>query len=143
MSETKTKFTLHFDGACKGNPGKGGYGGIIRSYSEGYKPLTILTYNGNIEYCTNNYSEYSGLLSGLKNALIYKIQNIDVYGDSQLVIKQMNGEYNVNSDNLVSLYNECKELEKQFEYIKFHYVPRKQNSIADSLANKGLSGNIE
>jgi len=129
-------FSLYFDGACRGNPGRGGYGGIIKTVNE--PQSTVLTYNGAIDYCTNNYSEYTALLNGLKNALFYKIQSINVYGDSQLVIKQMNGDYKINSENLKPLYDECKELANQFEKITFNYIPRKQNKTADELANQGL-----
>lgn len=130
-------FSLFFDGASKGNPGKGSYGGAL------YKDNTLLfTYCNIIDGdCTNNYAEYSGLLHGLQYALKYNITTIKVYGDSQLILRQMTGQYQVKSETLRPLYEKCKELESYFELIQFEHIPRNENSLADSLANQALDLN--
>jgi len=132
-------FSLFFDGASRGNPGKGSYGGAL------YKDETLLfTYGSIIEGdCTNNYAEYSGLLNGLQYALEYNITSIKVFGDSQLILRQMTGQYQVKSETLRPLYEKCKELESHFEFIEYNHVPRKENSLADSLANKALDTNTK
>lgn len=124
-------YKLFFDGACKKNPGPGSYGFVIYTPSKdkitGYKKL-----EGTV---TNNIAEYNGLLNGMKKALELGIKNIEIYGDSQLVIKQMKGEFKVKNKNLMIIYNNIKEYEKSFEKITYFQVERELNSVADSLAN--------
>ena len=133
-SNFNTPFVLHFDGCSKGNPGPAGAGAVI--------------YKDNVEYwssCytvgkhfTNNYAEYCGLLLGLRGAISHNITHLLVKGDSMLVIKQMRGEYKVQSDLLKQLINEAMDLTKHFSYIDFEHVYRDKNTRADELANFGL-----
>jgi ribonuclease HI len=130
-------YKLYFDGASRGNPGKASYGGVI-----------ILAYGDNTElttYCgllpkgsSNNVAEYVGLLEGLKKATHLCIDELEVYGDSKLVINQMNGEWQVKHPNMKILYEQCKVLEKSFISITYNHVERKYNKRADALANSAL-----
>lgn len=127
--------TVYFDGASKGNPGVAGAGAVL--------------YDGDIEVysesvfvgpkATNNVAEYTGLLTGLRAALQLGKTNIIVKGDSDLIIKQMNGKYQVKSPNLVKLYEEAKNLVAQFEKVTFIHVYRNLNKRADELANLACS----
>ena len=87
---------------------------------------------------TNNESEYTGLLFGMKEALRRGIQKIDVYGDSEVVIKQMRGDYKVKSPTLKILYDEAKSAEAQMIDVKYIHVYRDKNTRADELSNLGL-----
>lgn len=135
FKEIEDTYILNFDGCCKGNPGPGGAGAVL--YKNDKEIWCDFMFVG--EKVTNNISEYTGLLMGLE--FVTKESNIKsliIKGDSLLVIKQMNGEYKVNSDNIKSLYLKAKEYEKKFETIKYIHIYRKDNKRADELSNKGL-----
>lgn len=129
-------YKLYFDGCSKGNPGKAGAGAVI--YKNNMEVFSISIFVGEKE--TNNVAEYNGLLIGLKEAIKLNIKELEVNGDSQLVIKQMKGEYEVRAPALVKLYTEAKILKKYFNKITFNHVYRKDNKRADELSNQGLGG---
>lgn len=132
--ENSFEYVLKFDGCSKGNPGPAGAGAVL------YYNDREIWYNrkfvGRKE--TNNYAEYCGLLLGLNEALRENIRELKVCGDSQLVIKQMKGEYKLKSENLYPLYTEAKSMEKQFDKIVYEHIYRQYNSRADELANAAL-----
>jgi ribonuclease HI len=130
-----TSHTLFFDGCCKGNPGPGGAGAVLFD-AEGNEIWSQSVYVG--DKTTNNIAEYTGLVIGLQEARKKEIAHLSVKGDSLLAIKQMRGEYKVNSVNIKGLFLQAKELEKQFKIITFSHVYRKDNSRADALSNEGL-----
>jgi len=127
-------YTLYFDGCSKGNPGKAGAGYVI--YKETDEIAYKSVYVGDKE--TNNKAEYSGLYEGLLCAIENNITRLHVKGDSNLVIKQMKGEYKVKSENILRIYQDTHKLCEQFEEITFEHVYRKDNQRADHLANLGL-----
>jgi ribonuclease HI len=129
------KYKLQFDGCSKSNPGIAGAGAVIYKFAE--EISAKIQFVGNNE--TNNVAEYTGLIIGLKEAINLGIKEIDVEGDSMLVIKQMKGEYKVKSSNLINLYNEAKLLEKEFDIIKFKHIYRENNKRADELSNLAIS----
>ena len=134
MTSIFQEYVLNFDGCCKGNPGPGGAGAVI--YHNGHEIWNGCSFLG--KNVTNNMAEYSGLIIGMREAARLDIQNLVVKGDSQLVIRQMLGQYKVNSENLINLHNEAKDLEKYFDTIIYKHVYRKDNARADELANLGL-----
>ena len=127
-------FTMYFDGCSKFNPGPSGAGACI--FCSGKEVWGSSIFVGNRE--TNNVAEYNGLILGLKKATEMKIKSLIVYGDSLLVIKQMNNQYKVSSENLIPLFTEAQELKKKFDTILFVHVYRTQNKRADELSNLGL-----
>ncbi len=129
----KTEYTLNFDGASRGNPGPAGIGAVI--FYNGEEIWASCQYIG---IKTNNQSEYSALILGLKEALSRDIKCLYVYGDSQLVINQINGIYKVKNSGLQSLYQEVQELKTQFDIITFTHVYREFNKRADYLSNMAL-----
>jgi ribonuclease HI len=133
-SKHPENYVLFFDGCCKGNPGPGGAGAVI--YNNGVEIWADCAFVG--KKVTNNIAEYTGLIVGLKQAAKVGIKNLAVNGDSQLVIKQMNGVYKVSSENLIELYKTAKQLEKLFDIISYNHVYRKDNKRADALSNDGL-----
>lgn len=128
------QYILYFDGCSKGNPGLGGAGAVL------YKDHLEIWGSSQMvgKYVTNNVAEYSGLIMGLKEVCSRNIKNIIVRGDSQLVIKQMRGEYKVNSKSLEEYYKQAKLLEKDVENIIFEHVYRDKNKRADELSNIAL-----
>ena len=125
---------MYFDGCSKGNPGPSGCGSVI--FSSGKEIWGSSIFVGERE--TNNVAEYNGLLLGLKKAIEMNIKRLIVYGDSLLVIKQMNNQYKVSSERLLPLFNEAQELKSEFDMILFVHVYRTQNKRADELSNMGL-----
>jgi len=129
---------LEFDGACRGNPSDYiGIGCII------YNNEKILHdkseyFTSNIVGGTNNVAEYKALIEGLRLAIQNNITNILVKGDSQLIINQMTGKYKVKADKLIPLYNDAKDLERQFTDISYQHIKREFNKQADKLANLAL-----
>lgn len=127
-------FIMNFDGCSKGNPGLAGVGAVIYC-------LDDEIWSGSLflgKYITNNQSEYNGLIFGLQQAIDMNIKTLLVKGDSQLVINQMIGKYNCNSENIIELYNKAKELEKKFENIYYVHILRNFNKRADQLSNDAI-----
>ena len=127
-------YTLFFDGCSKGNPGKAGAGAVI--YKNNTEIYSKSFYVGDKE--TNNIAEYTGLIIGLTEAINLKIKKLNVKGDSELIIKQMNDEYKVKSTNILQLFKNAKKLTELFNEITFNHVYRNNNTRADELANNAL-----
>jgi ribonuclease HI len=132
--QTLETYKLAFDGCSKGNPGKAGAGAVI--YEGAAELWSDARYVGDKE--TNNVAEYTGLIMGLHEALRRNIARLLVQGDSELIIKQMKGEYAVKSDNIRNYHATAKGLAAQFKWIEFRHVYRKDNKRADELSNQGL-----
>lgn len=127
------EYVLNFDGSSKGNPGLAGAGMVI--YKNNQEIWSSCKFLG----CkTNNQSEYSALILGLKAALSQDIDSLCVLGDSLLVINQVNGVFKVNSELLRELHTEVIELRAKFKYIEFNHVYREFNKCADELSNLAL-----
>ena len=125
---------LYVDGAARGNPGLAGAGVVLRD-DQGNVLKELSSFLG--ENLTNNKAEYSALLLGLELAKQYA-KNVKVYSDSQLMVRQMIGEYRVKNKNLIPLYLEARNLVQTFDSVEFHHIERSQNKLADKLANKGI-----
>ena len=132
--EDENVYTLFFDGCSKGNPGKSGAGAVL--YKNNIEIWSKAHYIG--DKLTNNYAEYMGLIIGLQEAVKQNISTLQVKGDSLLVIRQMKGEYKVNSENILELYKLAKNLTLFINNIEFSHVYRKDNKRADALSNEAL-----
>ncbi len=124
---------LFFDGACRGNPGPMAIGVVLMENGRKIKEISKRVGTG-----TNNIAEWKALIEGFKLARAYGCRELEVRGDSQLIIKQISGEFRVKSDNLVPLFKEALELCKGFEELTFKWVRREENSYTDALSNKAL-----
>ena len=129
--------SLYFDGCSKGNPGPAGIGAVICKNDN-----EISQCSENIGIKTNNESEYCALIIGLETAVKLNIKALCVYGDSLLVINQVNNIWNVKNEKLFKLYEKVVVLKGLFNYIIFTHVYRSNNKRADQLANFGLTKNI-
>ena len=132
------EYTLFFDGGCVPNPGRGGAGAVLYQKDEEIWNTSGLV--GLNE--TNNTAEYTGLIWGLTEAKNRNIKNIIIKGDSLLVIKQMKGEYKVNSAQIKILYDKAKNISDNFQNIEFIHVRRENNKRADELSKQGYKSLI-
>lgn len=127
------KLEIFTDGACSGNPGPAAIGVVIKNQNK-----TIKEISRSIGQGTNNIAEYSALIHGLKAALELKADELLVRTDSELMYKQIIGDYKVKHENIKPLFEEVKNLVGGFKQVEFKHVPREQNSEADKLACLGL-----
>jgi ribonuclease HI len=127
-------YVLHFDGCSKGNPGVAGAGAVL--YEDGQEIYAKSVFVGENE--TNNVAEYTGLLIGMQAVAERGIRKLVVRGDSQLIIRQMLGEYKVKSPGLLALYQQAKTMETNFQSVTYQHIYRDQNARADALSNEGL-----
>lgn len=123
---------LYVDGASFGNPGPSGIGVVLIVDDE-----TVVTKSGDVGYGTNNQAEYRALLDGLDEASSRGITELTVRSDSQLLVKQMLGEYKVKNKGLQLLRNEAEALCGRFDRVRFEHVRREFNEVADELAKAG------
>ena len=128
------KARLSTDGGARGNPGPAAYGYVLES-EDGH----VLDARGEtIGIATNNVAEYSALVAGLKKALELGVTELDVVSDSELLVKQMRGEYKVKNEALRELNREASELAANLEKVAYTAVRRAHNELADSLVNEAL-----
>jgi ribonuclease HI len=125
---------LWTDGAARGNPGPAGIGAILKS-SAGEVLYTGSEYLG---HTTNNVAEYKALILGLLGALQHGVGSIEVRADSELLIKQLKGEYRVKNAGLKPLFEQAKQLISRFSAVKLTHIRRELNGEADKLANLGI-----
>ena len=126
--------TLQFDGGSRGNPGPAGVGVVLRA-QDGTPLVTLGRFIGR---ATNNVAEYKALITALEQAKQLGATKIIVRGDSELIIKQMRGEYRVKHPDLRPLYEEAQSLLRQFAKSKIEHNYREDNTLADKLANLAM-----
>ena len=129
-----TQFIANSDGACRGNPGASALGVIIKTPTGQVVKQICRT----LGHMTNNQAEYSAVIAALEEALKLGATELLLSADSELVVKQLNGQYRVKNAALAPLFARVKALEPKFKSIKYRYVPRERNRDADALANKAL-----
>jgi ribonuclease HI len=124
---------VYFDGASRGNPGPGAIGWVIVT-SDGI----VAEGSDTIGRTTNNRAEYEALVRALETAAEYGFDEVDVRGDSELIVKQVRGEYDTNNPELRERRVRVRELLDRFDRWSLEHVPREINDRADSLANEAL-----
>jgi ribonuclease HI len=126
--------TAHIDGGARGNPGPAGFGVVVRD-AEGKVLAEISEFLG---HRTNNVAEYSALLAALEFARDHGHPSLRVMSDSELLVKQMKGQYKVNSPDLRPLFEQARRLASGLKYFDIRHVFREQNRDADKLANLAM-----
>jgi ribonuclease HI len=126
--------TAHCDGGARGNPGPAGYGAEIT----GPNGAVIAELSEYLGHRTNNYAEYSGLLASLQYALDHHHPRLRVISDSELMVKQIQGKYKVNSPDLKPLWQEAKNRIARLEAFEITHALRHKNKAADALANQAM-----
>ena len=127
-------FEIRVDGASRGNPGQAGAGAVIRD-PQGKVVRELRRYLG---VMTNNMAEYSAIVMALAEAKAMGVSEVEVFADSELMVKQLTGKYRVKSPDLKPLYDEASSLLKGFTRCKIVHVYREENSLADKLANEAI-----
>lgn len=139
MAEAPKQWLLMVDGAARGNPGEAGCGAVIAD-ENGVVVKELSRYLGRT---TNNVAEYEGLLMGLEALLKLGQKHIVVQSDSQLPVRQLNGEYRVRDEKLKVLFAQATRLLRQFGSYRIVHVRREMNKLADRLANRGIDQAIK
>ena len=128
------KARLFTDGGARGNPGPAAYGFVLEA-DDG----TVLAAEGApIGVATNNVAEYRALLAGLEKALELHVPEVEVVSDSELLVKQMTGEYRVKNEALRTLSLEATRLARRIGKVSYTAVRREHNELADRLVNEAL-----
>ena len=127
------QFQLFVDGAANLQEKTAGIGGHIqRNGEELYRFAEFLPDS------TNNEAEYSAMIRGLKAALDLNLSEIEVFADSELVVRQINGQYKVKHENMIPLHRKAKQLLGKFQSWSVTHIPREKNKLADQLSKEGL-----
>ncbi|HEY3627600.1 MAG TPA: ribonuclease HI family protein [Terracidiphilus sp.] len=127
-------FTAHCDGGSRGNPGPAGFGAVIED-PQGRVAARLSEFLGKQ---TNNYAEYSGLVAVLKWASTHGLKRLRVVSDSELMVKQMKGQYKVTNPGLRPLWEEARRLARTFDVFEITHTLRAGNAEADRLANEAM-----
>lgn len=127
------KAQIFTDGAARGNPGPAGIGVVIKSGGK-----TILEVSDYIGKTTNNVAEYLALIRGLEEALLLGAKEAECFSDSELLVKQIQGEYKVKNEGLSPLFHHLQSLMVKFKKFSITHKAREENKHADALANRGI-----
>jgi len=125
---------IHCDGVSRGNPGLAAIGATIRDE----QGSLVARISQKIGVTTNNQAEYRAVIAALKEAMRLGARRIELNSDSELVVKQIKGEYRVKKAALRPLYQQVKQLQDCLESFTVNHIPRQQNAEADRLANSAL-----
>jgi ribonuclease HI len=130
----KGRLILYADGGARGNPGPAGAGACLED-GEGHVIAEVCEYLGET---TNNVAEYSALRLGLQEALKHRPASLKIRLDSQLIVRQLDGSYQVKQPHLQELHREVRALLEKFPHYEIEHIPREQNERADRLANQAM-----
>ena len=130
--EEDNKITLYIDGAADLHSKTAGIGGVIYDSDE-----EIFSFSEYLHDSTNNEAEYGALIAGLNHLMKLNLLSPTIYSDSELIVKQVNGEYRVKNARMITLYNEVINLLSSFNSWSLIHVLRDKNKVADKLANEG------
>lgn len=125
---------VFIDGASRGNPGEAGFGVHVEAEDGGQ----VAGFYGYLGTASNNVAEYEALLHALRWALRHGLTRLEVFSDSELVVRQMNGQYKVKHPDMVPRHREAQTLLRRFERARVAHVRREQNKHADRLANQAV-----
>jgi len=133
-ADSQDVLVAYIDGGARGNPGPAGFG----CYLQDANGKCVAELNGFLGVRTNNFAEYSALLAALRYAVDNDFCDVQVVSDSELLVKQMKGQYKVNSPDLRPLWEEARQLTRKLDSFSIKHVLRHQNKEADRLANLAM-----
>lgn len=125
---------IYTDGVAEPNPGAAAIGGTIKDE----QGRLITTISQPIGHATNNQAEYRAIIAALEQAISLGASQVDIYSDSELVVRQIKGRYRVKNAALKALYRQVKRQQSLLEGFTITHIPREANTEADKLASKGL-----
>jgi ribonuclease HI len=128
------KARLSTDGGARGNPGPAAYGYVL----EADDGQLLAAHGEAIGTATNNVAEYRAVIAGLEKAVELGVDDLEVISDSELLVKQMRGEYKVKNATLRDLWTEAGELAEELRSVSYKAVRREHNELADRLVNEAL-----
>ncbi len=128
------KVVIHTDGAAEPNPGPAAIGATIKDE----RGRLIASMSRPIGRATNNQAEYRAIIAALEKALALGARQVELNSDSELVVRQIKGQYRVRKEALRPLYQRVKQLQSRLEGFTVRHIPRQQNREADKLANAAL-----
>lgn len=130
---------IFIDGASRGNPGPSGIGIVFCDENKNVVKK-LFKFIGNT---TNNMAEYTALIYAMQEALIDRYENVRIKSDSELMTKQLTGEYKVKNDNIRFYYEQFLHISRGFNKIEIMFIDRRDNSLADKLANKAIDSRLD
>ena len=133
------RITIYIDGAARNNPGPAAIGGVIL----GPDNNELERYSVFVGERTNNQAEYLSLIEALKRAKKYRPGVVEVRSDSELIVKQLSGDYRVRNKELKDLYEKALELIREFKNFRIIHIPRSENEVADRLCNLALDAALK
>lgn len=128
-----SRFTVHFDGGSRGNPGPAGIGVVLRDGGD-----VVAKVGETIGVATNNVAEYRALLRGIELATEHGATELELIGDSELVVQQVGGGWKIKNAGLKELNEEVKRALRELDSWSICHIPRKENAEADRLVNQAL-----
>ncbi len=128
------EFFIYADGASRGNPGEAGAGAVISDV----RGRTLKEVKCFLGMTSNNVAEYRALILSLEKALELGARSVSIFLDSELVVRQIRGEYRVREPHLKTLHQKAEEILNQFSYYRIVHIPREENRRADQLANEAI-----
>ncbi len=134
LPKNLNRLRVYSDGAARGNPGPSGAGAVLVD-PRGRVVERLGKYLG---VQTNNVAEYTALILGLQRARELGVDEVEVFADSELMIRQLGGRYQVKSPSLRPLYEQARGLHNEFSRFKLVHVPREMNAAADEMSNKAI-----
>jgi len=135
MSEQNLSVIIHTDGGARGNPGPAGAGFVIVDAADDQPIFEGGLFLGR---ATNNVAEYKGVIGALRVASRLGASRVTLQSDSQLLVRQINGQYRVKNAGLKPLYEQAKQLQAGFDSCEFRHVRREENTDADRLVNQAI-----
>jgi ribonuclease HI len=130
---------IYTDGGARGNPGPAGSGAVIKFlHEDGAEGEVLAALHAYIGETTNNQAEYQAIILGLQKAQELGAQRVDLFMDSELAVKQLNGEYKVKNPGIAKKFLEVYRLLQGFQHVSIRHVPREQNREADALVNAAI-----
>lgn len=129
--------TLHTDGGARGNPGPAGIGFVLA-----IKDQAKILHGSYIGETTNNQAEYQALVAGMKRAIEENVSDLACFLDSELVVKQLKGEYKIKNEELKPLAAQVNKLKRDFSAVTFTHVRREKNKEADALVNQAIDRHV-
>jgi len=132
------KVRIYTDGGARGNPGPAGIGVVILDLDQGKEGETLATVSDYIGETTNNQAEYQAVIAGLKKAADLNAREVEIVSDSELLVKQCNGEYRVKDPDLAKLFMQVWNLQQNFKKVIFNHTLRSGNKEADRLVNEAI-----
>ncbi len=132
---------MYADGGSRGNPGPAGSGSVLYELVDG-EEREVARASEYLGVATNNVAEYNAIRIGLLKALELGVEELEVRLDSELAVKQINGQYKVKNLGLKPFHTTIKELMKSFKAISFSHVRREYNTVADSIVNEVIDRNV-